>query len=128
MPRHRPLAHLLPELIRTLFVGRITVSFPFGPLDLPSYYRGKVVVQPELCEGCGLCVRNCPAFALDLEREGRGKFRLTHYRDRCAYCGQCADDCPQGAIVQVNEFAEAAPRRDAFAQLVVQRDADAGRD
>lgn len=128
MPRHRALAHLLPELIRTLFAQRITVSFPFTPLNLPSYFRGKVVFEPELCNGCGLCARNCPAFALDLEREGREKFRLTLYRDRCACCGQCADDCPQGAIALVNEFVRAATRRDALTQIVVQRDADPRRD
>jgi formate hydrogenlyase subunit 6/NADH:ubiquinone oxidoreductase subunit I len=124
MSRLRPLAHLLPELVRTLFSRRVTVRFPFESLELPDYFRGRVVIEPELCGGCGLCVRDCPAFALELEHEDRERFRLIHYHDRCAYCGQCADSCRQGAIVLVNEFVQPMSQRDALAQVVVERDAD----
>jgi len=117
----KSLAHLLPELVRTLFGGRVTVRFPFAPLELPAYFRGKVVIRPELCVGCGLCVRDCPAFALELVRESREQFRLIHYHDRCAYCGQCEDSCRQGAIVLVNEFVPATSRRDTLAQVAVER-------
>ena len=75
-----------------------TVRFPFAPLELPPYFRGKVTIESALCTGCGACVRDCPAFALELEREsdalsslvlskaegskGREEFRLIHYHDR----------------------------------------------
>lgn len=124
MSRRGSLAHMLPELVRTLLARRVTVSFPFKPLEQPAYFRGKVIIQPELCEGCGLCVRDCPAFALELERKGRGRFRLVHYRDRCAYCGQCADSCPQGAITLVSEFVPPTPRRDTLTQVIVERGPD----
>ena len=124
MSRRGSLAHMLPELVRTLLARRVTVSFPFEPLEQPVYFRGKVIVQSELCQGCGLCVRDCPAFALELEREEGGRFRLVHYRDRCAYCGQCADSCPQGAIALVSEFVPPTPRRDTLTQVIVERDAD----
>ena len=117
----KSLAHLLPELARTLFGGRVTVRFPFAPLELPACFRGKVVIQPELCAGCGLCARDCPAFALELVRESREQFRLIHYYDRCAYCGQCEDSCHQSAIVLVNEFVQATSRRDVLAQVAVER-------
>ena len=119
-------AHLLPELVRTLFRQRSTVSFPFKPLEPPPYFRGKVIIESELCSGCGLCARDCPAFALELERMGRGEFRLLHYRDRCAYCGQCADSCQQGAITLVSECVQATPRRDALSHVMVERDAALG--
>jgi len=133
------LVYLLPELWRTLLTRPITVRFPFAPLELPPYFRGKVTINPALCRGCGLCVRDCPAFALELEREsdalgppvlskaegskGREKFRLIHYHDRCAYCGQCEASCRFGAIVLVNEFVQATPRCDALTQVMVERDA-----
>jgi formate hydrogenlyase subunit 6/NADH:ubiquinone oxidoreductase subunit I len=119
------LAYLLPELVRTLLARRVTVSFPFEPLEQPVYFRGKVIIQSELCQGCGLCVRDCPAFALELEREEGGRFQLIHYRDRCAYCGQCADSCPQGAIALVSEFVPPTPRRETLTQVIVERDAGA---
>jgi len=123
MSRLDSLIYLLPELWRTLFTRPITVRFPFAPLELPPYFRGKVTINPALCRGCGLCVRDCPASALQLGRESREKFRLIHYHDRCAYCGQCQASCRYGAIVLTNEFASAAPQRDALAQVMVEQDA-----
>lgn len=114
------MAYLLPELVRTLFSRRITVRFPFEPLKLPGYFRGKVVVRAELCVGCGLCVRDCPAFALELERRSRQEFRLIYYQDRCAYCGQCVDSCRSGAIALINEFVPATSRRESLAKIVVE--------
>ncbi len=81
---------------------------------MPPYFRGKVTVEPALCTGCGACVRDCPAFALELEREGRERFRLIHYHDRCAYCGQRQDVCRQGAIRLTSEYVPAAAGRDAL--------------
>ena len=138
MSRLHSLVYLLPELWHTLFTRPITVRFPFGPLELPPYFRGKVTIEPALCTGCGACVRDCPAFALELEREsdglsplalspsaslginsaeglkGREESRLIHYHDRCAYCGQCQDVCRQGAIRLTSEYMPAAPDRDAL--------------
>lgn len=117
----RALGHLLPEVVRTLFSRRTTVRFPFRPVELPGYFRGRVAIRPELCQGCGLCVRDCPASALELERGGRDQFRLTHFEDRCAYCGQCADNCRQGALTLLNEFVPASPHRDDLARVMVER-------
>jgi len=121
MPRFHSFFYLLPELWRTLVKDRITVAYPLGPLELPAYFRGRVTVDPDLCIGCGLCVRDCPASALQLERDGT-KFRLVHYRDRCAYCGQCEESCRQGAIRLVADFAPAAPRRDALCDVLVEKE------
>jgi len=125
MSRLHSLIYLLPELWRTLLTRPITVRFPFAPLELPPYFRGKVTINPALCRGCGACVRDCPAFALELERKSREEFRLIHYHDRCAYCGQCEASCRFGAIVLVNEFVQATPRCGALTQVMVERDASA---
>ena len=91
-----------------------------------------MVIDPVLCTGCGLCVRDCPAFALELEHgssaqsasKGREKFRLIHYHDRCAYCGQCEASCRFGAIVLNNDFVPASPSRDELRQVMVDRDSE----
>ncbi len=122
MTRLHSLVYLLPQLWRTLFTRPITVRYPLGPLELPPYFRGRVVIDIDLCRGCGLCVRDCPAFALELEREsdtlgpskGRDQFRLIHYHDRCAYCGQCQDVCRYEAIWLTSEYVPAAADRDAL--------------
>jgi formate hydrogenlyase subunit 6/NADH:ubiquinone oxidoreductase subunit I len=122
LTRLHSLVYLLPQLWRTLFTRPITVRYPFAALELPPYFRGRVVINIDLCRGCGLCVRDCPAFALELEREsdtlspskGRDQFRLIHYPDRCAYCGQCQDVCRYEAIWLTSEFMPAAADRDAL--------------
>ena len=47
--------YLLPDLLGTLFMRRGTVRYPFEPLKLPPYFRGRVVGVPENCRGCGRC-------------------------------------------------------------------------
>ena len=118
----RRLAHLLPESLRTFFAERVTALCRFEPLDLPDYYRGKVVIDETLCVGCGACVRDCPAFALELEKENKSKYRLVYYQDRCAYCGQCEDSCPKDAIRLVNEFSGAGEDREGMREVVVERE------
>jgi formate hydrogenlyase subunit 6/NADH:ubiquinone oxidoreductase subunit I len=145
MSRLHSLVYLLPELWRTLFTRPITVRYPFGPLELPPYFRGKVTIEPTLCTGCGACVRDCPAFALELEREsdalskaevlalskaegskGREEFRLVHYHDRCAYCGQCQDVCRQEAIRLTSEYVPAAANREALREVFYKNEVNHG--
>ncbi len=51
-------------------------------------------IDPELCTGCGLCVRKCPDDAI------LGEKRHPHYisDEKCIRCGTCRQFCPFGAI------------------------------
>jgi formate hydrogenlyase subunit 6/NADH:ubiquinone oxidoreductase subunit I len=121
----RSLGHLLAELRRTLLAERVTVRFPFARPELPPEYRGKLIVVDEgACKGCGLCTRDCPAFAMELERLDKKRFRLVHYRDRCAYCGQCADNCPSHVIELSNELVSSSHARDTLVRVLVVRQGD----
>ncbi|MFW6135390.1 MAG: 4Fe-4S binding protein [Chloroflexota bacterium] len=106
MSQLRSLLYLLPQLWETLLEKVATVAYPFGPAEQPSNIRGRVAIEPDLCRGCGTCVRDCPAFGLELEREGRDEFRLIYYPDRCIYCGQCEESCRFDAIRLTNEPVE----------------------
>ncbi len=106
MSQIKSLLYLLPELFETLFEKVITVAYPFAPLELPANYTGRVRIEADLCRGCGACVRDCPAFGLELEKKGRDEFRLLHYPDRCISCGQCEESCRFKAIRLTNEFVE----------------------
>ena len=117
----KSLAQLLPELIRTLFAPKSTVQFPFGPLEPPAHHRGKLKFDADRCRGCGICARDCPAFALELEREGREEFRLIYYQDRCVYCGQCERSCSHDVIDLSEEFVSIAVRREPSPEVVVER-------
>ena len=115
------LAYLLPDIWHALIRGPRTVRFPFAPADLPEGYRGRVQIRAEACRGCSLCVRDCPASALELEREDRKTFRLIHHPDRCAYCGQCELSCNFGAIYLDNDFVPGTPQRETLEIVLVDR-------
>ena len=59
------------------------------------------VVDRERCSGCGDCVQNCPAGAVQLVN-GRVEFIAS---DKCTYCGVCEDVCPSGAVALYYEVA-----------------------
>ncbi|MGB8220165.1 MAG: indolepyruvate ferredoxin oxidoreductase subunit alpha [Methanoregula sp.] len=53
--------------------------------------RGRYVVNPDLCTGCGTCVRfGCPAIEFADEK--------ARINDLCSGCAVCARLCPVGAI------------------------------
>ena len=63
--------------------------------------KGKVEVNPEVCNGCGLCVESCPQKGLKLSEEPNenGVRPVQHVGELCAACGTCHYFCPEtGAI------------------------------
>ena len=120
MARFQSIIYLLPELWRMLFKRRITVGYPFAPLELPEYFRGKVTINPDICHGCEICARDCPASALEFFRDADG-YRLVLHHERCACCGQCEQSCPHGAIKLTAEFEAATPERSMLVETVVDK-------
>jgi len=98
MDRLKKRLSLLSAVIEAITNPAETVDYPFGDLKLPEFFRGAILFDPEKCTGCGLCVRDCPAEALEIEKKSREEYKLIHYPARCAYCGQCEDSCRRGAI------------------------------
>lgn len=62
---------------------------------LVSYY-----ILPDKCQGCGICLRECPSEAIS------GSKRMVHIIDqkKCIKCGICLDVCPTrfSAVVKVS--------------------------
>ncbi len=63
--------------------------------ELIAYY-----INPEKCQACGICTKNCPAGAIS------GKKGVVHVIDqkKCIKCGTCLDVCPErfGAIERIS--------------------------
>ena len=111
---HRPSrSYLLRYLWQALRQGRETVSLAPGELSPPSTYQGRVALDMARCRGCGLCVRACPAGALELTNLDEGGLCMRLYHERCALCGICELACPAEAIHRTADVvaAEADPAR-----------------
>lgn len=54
----------------------------------------ELIVEKELCKGCGICVAFCPKGVLNLKD---GKVNIDDL-DSCIQCGLCELRCPDYAI------------------------------
>lgn len=81
-------SYFLKHLLRGLRRGADTVDFPRSEAVISPNYQGVVIVDMQLCRGCGLCVRACPANALELlgNREDGWRMRVYHDAARSAGC------------------------------------------
>lgn len=58
------------------------------------------LIDPRLCDGCGLCVRACPTKALALQDEKA----VVADPLACEYSGLCEAVCPTGAVTRPFEI------------------------
>ncbi|MDO4519966.1 MAG: NADH-quinone oxidoreductase subunit NuoF [Eubacteriales bacterium] len=54
----------------------------------------KFIINPDLCKGCGKCLRNCPAGAIN----GAKKEAHSINTDLCIKCGACLENCAFDAV------------------------------
>lgn len=117
---HLPLLH---ELLRQLFLTPATNLFPAKylpssitgflqkvsrgeatinpPVVTPPKFRGKIVYDREGCTGCTLCLKVCPAHAIDFIPETK---RIRIWISQCVFCSQCTDICPKSGLSMSDEF------------------------
>ena len=116
--------YLAPQVIRTLLRGPGTTRFPDEPARFHAAYRGRVRANAENCVGCGLCVKDCPAGALSLEKRSKQSFTLRHFAERCAYCAQCEYSCKFNAIYLDNAYREAVFEKNTLRIVLVDKQGD----
>lgn len=97
---------VFPLVMSMLLKKPATVAYPAVKAEMPDQFRGKLKFDKDKCIGCNICVRYCPARAIEIEKvpEVEKQFKALCYLDRCIYCGQCADSCPKGALECTKSF------------------------
>ncbi len=121
---------MIPELLKQLVLEPATNAFParylppsiteflkkvargeeriHPPVPAPPKFRGKIVYDRDACIGCTLCLRICPAHAIEFLPETK-KIRI--WVTQCIFCSQCNDICPKNALRMSEEFLIAVENR-----------------
>lgn len=136
---------MLPEILKQFFKKPATNLFPakylpktiigflgkvgegkaeiVPPVESPANQRGKLTYNREICTGCGLCMKVCPAHAIEqvvypAQGDERPQKRIRIYVGNCIFCGQCIDICAKKALNHSSEFLLAAEDRFAESQII----------
>jgi formate dehydrogenase iron-sulfur subunit len=96
---------------------------PTGALFRTEF--GTVVVQPDVCNGCGYCVPACPFGVLDRREEDGRVWKCTLCYDRLKDDKEpaCAKACPTNSI-QFGELGDLRDRAEARVEALVQAGAE----
>jgi len=81
--------------------GEIELNPPVEPNQVEKRFRGRVVYDKAKCIGCKMCIRVCPANAIEFVAEEK---KVKVYSDRCCFCGQCTEVCPVNCLAMSDEF------------------------
>jgi len=84
-----------PLHFASVVAARTSLAYPTG-----SWRYTRPLVNPEACNGCGVCDMFCPDSSLTIE----DKLAIVDY-EFCKGCGICAQTCARGAIQMVIEEA-----------------------
>jgi formate hydrogenlyase subunit 6/NADH:ubiquinone oxidoreductase subunit I len=101
---------MVKDMVRSAFLRPVTEQYPAERRPSLPQFRGQLQWNPDECTGCALCVKDCPAEALELitiDKAAR-RFVLRYYLDRCTFCGQCAYSCRFHCIDLVEDVWELA--------------------
>lgn len=111
------LGTMFSDITSAFFHKSATVKYPAECCELPVRTRGKVVYSADTCTGCRLCVRDCPANAIDIiviDRKEK-RFVMDYQIENCIFCGQCVESCRFDCIdLAGTEWELASTKRDDF--------------
>ncbi len=84
--------------------GTVTLPYPLAPHPPAPGFRGRPVIDPAKCIGCGGCAANCPAREILIADPCQEQRVIRYLGRRCTSCGRCAEVCPEKAITMSEDF------------------------
>lgn len=120
---------MLQDVLRSLWQRPSTQNYPAEKGPTPERLRGQLYYDPANCTGCCLCMKECPADALELitldKKEKR--FVMRYHLDRCTFCAQCVQNCRFNCLSMSPEKWELAAVSKVPFTIYYGDDADVGR-
>ena len=121
-------ARVFSEVFAHLFKKPITSGYPFEKAHIFPNFRGRIDFDSPKCIGCQMCVKVCPAKAIEipLSKEqppapvavegqpaaaAKRKFDCIMKLDHCVYCAQCVETCPKKALIMTQDYELASVNR-----------------
>jgi formate hydrogenlyase subunit 6/NADH:ubiquinone oxidoreductase subunit I len=95
---------MIVEALKQLLRRPATLRYPATKAVVPPRFRGKIIFRAERCVGCRLCVKDCPADAIKIEKLEDGRFAAVFDLDRCVFCAQCVESCNKEALETSPDF------------------------
>ena len=107
---------MLDVLRERLKQKKRTSAYPNKPVQLPERFRGKPLVDMNLCttSGCSECAKVCPTSAITYQNH-----RPSIDLGKCLFCLECTQACPSKAIAFSNDYRLATSSR---SDLVISTD------
>lgn len=112
-----PIGLMVSDVVRSFFSKPITRRYPFERKEAPENFRGKLMWDLTNCTGCQLCIKDCPANAIELIVIDRAtkRFVMRFHTDRCTFCSQCVINCRMKCLdLSDKEWELAALTREPF--------------
>jgi formate hydrogenlyase subunit 6/NADH:ubiquinone oxidoreductase subunit I len=95
---------MLQEVLNHLWKTPATIKYPFEAVEMPDKFRGQIRFIAENCIGCKLCVKDCPADAIEIIKVADKQFDCIFDLDKCIYCAQCVMSCNKKALESSKGF------------------------
>ncbi|MDM7926342.1 MAG: 4Fe-4S binding protein [bacterium] len=99
-------------LIASVFRKPATHRYPAARFEMPANFRGQIGFIAKNCIGCRMCMRDCPADAIEIRKVGEKRFEARFDLGRCIYCAQCVDSCPKSALEATDRYELAGYNQD----------------
>lgn len=91
-------------VFKHIFKKTVTLEYPEIKNQIPNSFRGKHEFNINLCKGCNICIKVCPANAISIYKNGSNIEEYFIDYNKCIFCGNCVEFCKSSAIKLGNNY------------------------